>query len=602
MKIFQNLRFASVPLKGKQSKITEYFITIIMNKRIHLLLLLAWIIIGSCLRFIGLEKLPPWTDECATIVFSLGNTFRHVPLNQIINVDVLLQPLQVISNTEISNVTESLFNESTHPPVYFIINHLWMKAFSPTGELASVFAARSLSAILGIISIPAMFGFGYLVFRSALVGHIAAALMAVSPYNIFLAREARHYTLVILLLIASLSCFMKAIEVIRNHQRLPIWVGLTWVIINALGIATHFFFSLALFVQACVLLLHIAKQVKNNKWVPIGLNWLRILGVAFGTFSASVVWLPILAKIRGNELTTWVSDGSPNFIEPIWRLFLWIISILVLPPSAISIVPIWIVIISGTFTLLFLGWVIYNIRCTLQAQQLNSPSAVISNTLKEYIFGAIFLFLSFSYFLGIDLTLAPRFQFIYIPAIILVFAAALAICWQQGKNFHSQNNQFFSAINKRVLVGIISFMSLLGGVTVVGNIGYLQHHRPDILAPIIYKASQSPAIIATSHKHHGQTGRMMGLALEFKRLSGNQFSSNDWQFFLLHKNFQTDSYSEGMEILNKQLTQVPRPLDLWLVNFRTKMDLESQNCFIEPKYNSYAGEYRYKLYRCVANN
>ncbi|KST62523.1 glycosyltransferase family 39 protein [Mastigocoleus testarum] len=573
-----------------------------MNKRIHLLLLLAWIIIGSCLRFIGLEKLPPWTDECATIVFSLGNTFRHVPLNQIINADVLLQPLQVISNTEISDVTERLFSESTHPPIYFIINHLWMKIFSPPGELASIFAARSLSAILGIISIPAMFGFGYIVFRSALVGHIAAALMAVSPYNIFLAREARHYTLVILLLIASLSCFMKAIEVTRNHRRLPIWVGLTWVIVNALGIATHFFFSLALCVQGCVLLLYIAKQIKSNKWVSIRLNWLRMLGVAFGTFSASIVWLPILTKIRGNELTTWVSDGSPHFIEPIWRLFLWMISIFVLPPSAISIVPIWIVVISGVFTLLFLGWVIYNIRCTLQAQQLNSTSAVISNSLKEYIIGAIFLFLSFSYFLGIDLTLAPRFQFIYTPTVILVFAAALAICWQEGKNFHSQNHQFFSAINKRVLVGIIAFMSLLGGVTVVGNIGYLQHHRPDILAPTIYKASQSPAIIATSHKHHGQTGRMMGLALEFKRLSGDKFSSNDWQFFLVHKDFQTDSYSEGMEILNKQLTQVPRPLDLWLVNFRTKMDLESQNCFLDPKYNSYAGEYKYKLYRCAANN
>ncbi|MEO0967014.1 MAG: hypothetical protein AAFX80_01440 [Cyanobacteria bacterium J06639_18] len=573
-----------------------------MNKRIHLLLLLAWIIIGSCLRFIGLEKLPPWTDECATIVFSLGNTFSHVPLNQIINADILLQPLQVISNTEISNVTERLFDESTHPPVYFILNHLWMKIFSPPGELASIFAARSLSAILGIISIPAMFGFGYIVFRSALVGHIGAALMAVSPYNIFLAREARHYTLVILLLIASLSCFMKAIEVIRNHQRLPIWVGLAWVIVNALGIATHFFFSLALCVQACVLLLHIAKQVKNNKWVSIRLSWLRILGVAFGTFSASVVWLPVLTKIRGNELTTWVSDGSPHFIEPIWRLFLWITSIFFLLPSAISIVPIWIIIISGTSTLLFLGWVIYSIRCTLQAQKLNLLSAVMSNALKEYIIGAILLFLGFSYLLGIDLTLAPRFQFIYTPAVILLFAAALAICWQQGEKFHSQNHKFFLATNKRLIVGLIAFMSLLGGVTVVGNIGYLQHHRPDILAPIIYKASQSPTIIATSHKHHGQTGRMMGLALEFKRLSGDEFSSNDWQFFLVHKDFQTDSYSEGMEILNKQLAQVPRPLDLWLVNFRTKMDLESQNCFLDPKYNSYAGEYKYKLYRCASNN
>ena len=145
-------------------------------------------------------------------------------------------------------------------------------------------------------------------------------------------------------------------------------------------------------------------------------------------------------------------------------------------------------------------------------------------------------------------------------------------------------------------------MSFLGGLTVVGNIGYLQHHRPDILAPIIYKASQSPVLIATSHRHHGQTGRMMGLAWEFKRLSGDESSTNDWQFFLVDKDSQTKSYSRGMEILKKQLDRLPRPLDLWLVNFRAKMDLESQNCFPDAKYRSYAGEYKYKLYRCIATN
>jgi len=40
-------------------------------------------------------------------------------------------------------------------------------------------------------------------FRSRLVGQIAAAMMAVSPYGIYLAQEARHYTLAILLIIAS---------------------------------------------------------------------------------------------------------------------------------------------------------------------------------------------------------------------------------------------------------------------------------------------------------------------------------------------------------------------------------------------------------------
>ncbi|MCC5638071.1 hypothetical protein LC593_19975 [Nostoc sp. CHAB 5844] len=124
-----------------------------MKHRSHLLLLLFWLIIGTALRFLRLAALPPWTDECATMVFSLGNSFRTVPFNEIISSDTLLQPLQANPTVGINAVIERLLTESTHPPVYFVLAHFWMKIFSPTGELASIWVARSLSAVLGIISI-----------------------------------------------------------------------------------------------------------------------------------------------------------------------------------------------------------------------------------------------------------------------------------------------------------------------------------------------------------------------------------------------------------------------------------------------------------------
>jgi len=42
-----------------------------------------------------------------------------------------------------------------------------MKLFPTEGGLVTLWAARSLSAILGAASIPAIFGMGWLVFRSA---------------------------------------------------------------------------------------------------------------------------------------------------------------------------------------------------------------------------------------------------------------------------------------------------------------------------------------------------------------------------------------------------------------------------------------------------
>ncbi|MGC1197942.1 MAG: hypothetical protein WA882_13690, partial [Geitlerinemataceae cyanobacterium] len=66
--------------------------------------LLVWLAIGFSLRLLNLESLPPWTDECATLVFSLGNTFRTVPIDRVISTDVLLQPLQPNPQAGIADV------------------------------------------------------------------------------------------------------------------------------------------------------------------------------------------------------------------------------------------------------------------------------------------------------------------------------------------------------------------------------------------------------------------------------------------------------------------------------------------------------------------
>jgi uncharacterized membrane protein len=568
-----------------------------MKNRYHILLLLLWLVIGTSLRFGRLASLPPWTDECATLVFSLGNSFRTVPLNQIISSDVLLQPLQPIPIAGISTVIEHLFNESTHPPLYFVLAHFWMKMFSPIGELASIWVARSLSAIFGVASIPAMFGFGYLAFRSKLVAQIAAAMMAVSPYTVFLGKEARHYTLAILLVIASLCCFIKAIQGINRQQSLQMWVGLTWVIINSLGVATHYFFTLTLCVEGFVLLKQFWLTIKQRKFTLMQSNWWRILIVAMGTLIGCLVWIPTWQNIPGNELTTWVvaSNTHTRWIEPIGRLLLWIMSILLLLPSAITNLPLAIIVVSGIVTMLFLLWSLPNLIHGLKLQQQDADSHLAIQILTEYVIGAIALCLCFTYILGKDLTLAARFQFFYTPAIILLLSAALTGCWNQVQNLNKYHHKFWFLRDKKVAVSIIWLMAVLGGVTATWNLGYLQNQRPDLLASIIQKASKGDVLIATTHLHHGQTGRMMGLAWEFQNLPARNL-----QFFLAHKDSETKTYAQALQVFQEKLSAIPRPLDLWLVEFRTKVDLESQHCVADKQYGKSAGEYSYKLYHCAA--
>jgi uncharacterized membrane protein len=64
-----------------------------------------------------------------------------------------------------------------------------------------------------------------------LVSQLAAAMMAVSP-TAFFSLKARHYTLAILWVIASLSCLVIATRQIQRQEPLPVWIAVIWVGIN----------------------------------------------------------------------------------------------------------------------------------------------------------------------------------------------------------------------------------------------------------------------------------------------------------------------------------------------------------------------------------
>ncbi|MFP4574915.1 MAG: hypothetical protein ACLFT9_04700 [Coleofasciculus sp.] len=566
---------------------------------LHFGLLLLWIALGAILRLSRLVSLPPWTDEFATMVFSLGNSFQTVPLNQWISSDVLLYPLHPMADADMGSVVNHLRQESTHPPIYFVLTHLWIKVFPTDDGLVSLWGARSLSALLGIAAIPSLFGLGYLAFGSRLVGQIAAAIMAVSPYGIFLAQDARHYTLVILWVIASLSCLVVAIQGIHREEPLSVGMGLVWVGVNSLGIATHYFFSLTICAEGIVLLTQAWQQGRKDPQILTRSHWRRIYGVALGTLVGGLVWLPALSSIYGSEPTAWIADGdiTREWLAPIGRLFIWGLSMILLLPTATTILPIWIVVISGIVTVLFVVSLIPRLGNGWKIQQHFPDRRLALQILSVYLGSAIALVFGITYGLGMDLTLGARFQFVYFPVVILLLAGILAGVWQQV-TFDSASG----LKHGKAIVAMIWLMGLMGGFTAIGNLGYLQNHRPDLLAPVIQEASQSAVFIATTHKHHGQTGRLMGLAWEFKRLSDRNNSETDRttsaQFFLADRDPQTRTYTDAIARLQNTLTELPRPFDLWLVDFRTKVDLDAQHCFRDRSYGSWAGEYKYKLYRC----
>jgi len=587
------------------------------NRWFHPLLLFVWVFVGVGLRFNRLASKTPWTDEFATLVFSLGNSFHSVPLDQAIAPDVLLQPLQPDPSAGIGAVIHHLLTESNHPPVYFVLAHLWMSLFPTEGGLVSLWAARSLPAVLGVASIPAMFGLGSLAFRSQLVGQMAAAMMAVSPFGVFLAQEARHYTLATLFVIASLACLIIATRAIHQRTPLPIGVGLMWVGINTLGVATHYFFTLTLCAEAIVLMAQGVQQRWWEKRTWLQSQWRRLYMVAVGTLTGGLVWLPLWQSNYGsdNKLTSWIYDGDPlaNWLEPIGRILAWMPTMLVALPMEITTLPLVIVIASGLMTGIFLVWVLPILSQGFKFQNSQLDTRLSVQVFCAFIIGALVLFFGLTYGIGADLTLAPRYLFVYFPGAIALLGATLAAYWDTfipTASIQSQPTKGRSSIVRlfkidgKKAVTLIWLMGFLGSLTVTWNLGYLQSLRSDLLVNVIQNVSNSPVLIATTHQHHGQTGRMMGLAWEFKRLDKQEGETTNLvtspQFLLAHNERGSNMHRNPTTTLQETVAKLPRPLDIWLVNFHGIVNLNQQNCFPVSQSLPKLDSYWYRLYRCPA--
>lgn len=572
------------PPTGAAKKLNESF----KSHRTHLFLLAVWFVLALGLRLILLASKPVWSDEFATLVFSLGQSFRSLPFDVPISLETLLSPLRLDSNLSIASVPENLLRESNHPPVYFILTHLWVGLFGRDGDLVSIWGARSLSAILGAATVPAMYGLAGVAFRSRLVGQMAAALMAISPYGVYLAQEARHYTLAVILIIASLGCLITTIYKIQQKRSLSVWMGFLWVLINTLGIAVHFFFVFTLVAEGLVVG---GFWLKNCQFKPFKLPsfqaWKTVYFAAMGSAAGGLVWLPFFLKISNpeSELIRWTFHGDPvgNFLEPILRLIAWIATMIVMLP--VENQPLFVSVISG---LIMLGTIIVAGKLLRDSGNFLPENWRLSQrVLTGVIAGAIFVILAITYIFSIDLTLVARYHFTYFPAIILLVAAGFAANW---KNPGQQNW-------RRKVIVLIGCAGLIGSLTVATHLAYQKPDRSDLAAVYIAErlTPNVPTLIATVHKSHEQTGEMMSLAWELKR---SNILTNFPQFLLAQKLGHPEI---PMNTLSQTVDRSSRPLNLWLVNFAAPFEPELHNCSHDPDFKSEVPGYHLRMYRCESD-
>jgi uncharacterized membrane protein len=193
--------------------------------------------LGTCLRFDHLDQKIYWYDEAFTSLRAAGYTevevVQHFADSSVVTAAELQQFQQPNLQRGLGDTLHSLAIEDTHhPPLYYSLAHLWMRTIG-----SSVTAMRSLSALLSLLLFPGLYWLCKELFgaKDAILGHtsgwMAMALVAVSPFHVLYAQEARQYSLWAVTTVIATAALLRAMR--RNTV-------VSWGI-YALTLATSFY-------------------------------------------------------------------------------------------------------------------------------------------------------------------------------------------------------------------------------------------------------------------------------------------------------------------------------------------------------------------------
>ncbi len=523
--------------------------------------LLLAIALGTGLRFWQLAAKPLWLDEILTALFSLGQSYQVVPLEQTIGFPDLLNLFHLQPST-CAAIAATITQESTHPPLFFCVMHQWLTWLAPAPDLASLtWQLRSFSALMGVLLIALLYWLNRVAFDQR-VGAWGAMLMAVSPFAVYLSQEARHYTLPMVWLTLALICLIQMQRDLYPVQpqvqrfRPLYWLG--WVVCNSLGLYTHYFFLMAVVAQVGVLL---GRSLWERRWLTRW-QWGAIGLVIAGVGLTYWPWLATLQGHADRGETSWLQLANP--LAPIYQTVLtWVAMVIALP---VENQPWWIVAPMGVLTLGFLVW-LGRVAGRGGVRLWKMPHTHLETwTLLGFILLVLLQFWTIAYGLNRDITIAPRYSFVYYPAVCALLAAAC----QQGVVHKNENlslpvrSSIRSSIrslisNKRLFPIAFLTLSLLSSLFVIGGLAFSKPFQPQQVARHLGSEPEQALMVAIGYKNFQD----VALGLSFALALPPFYPQTEMAAFAFLK--RIPNYDGAWATL-ATLPHPPAPLNLWAIS------------------------------------
>lgn len=279
---------------------------------------------GIFFRMAGLDRKVYWHDEVFTTLRAAGYLGKEAEqtlyTGEVLRPDQLLQFQTLDPERGWSDTLAFLKTHPEHPPFYYLLVRLWMNGFG-----SAIATVRSLSVVFALLTFPALYWLGLELFESPLVGWLAIALYAVSPFHVLYAQEARQYSLWTLATVLMCAALLRAMRL----KAIGCWVvyavtvalGLYTSLFSVLVSVTHGLYVLALEYgrpfyrpSKTVVVFLMASLIGMATFIP----WARVMIQNWGTFQSKTEWtkasqpLSYLAKLWGLHLSSAVVDwGLP---------------------------------------------------------------------------------------------------------------------------------------------------------------------------------------------------------------------------------------------------------------------------------------------------
>lgn len=297
-----------------QDAISQSFY-MVKNKLYFLIIIL--LLIGVFFRFANLDGKVYWIDEVYTSLRISGYTqaevVQEVSQGQVIGIEDLHKYQYPNPEKGVFGTIKGLaLEEPQIPPLYFIMARFWVQLF---GHFPAV--TRGFSALISLLAFPCIYWLCLELFQSSLTGWVAMALIAVSPFQVLYAREARNYSLWAVFILLSSWALLRAIRVKKKSS----WVVYSTTV--ALGLYAHLFFVLisighgiyVLAIQSCkwtkitkaYFLASLAGFLVFTPWIWIVINYSSSVTNTTGWQSERKTLLSLI--------TTWIGNISRGFLD-----------------------------------------------------------------------------------------------------------------------------------------------------------------------------------------------------------------------------------------------------------------------------------------------